>query len=102
MMPLSIKRGKIHEYLGMVFNFSGNNDIKITMYQYLDGVIEDAPDIYKISSREIGVGMATPASRNIYDIRDLNDDIITGVSLLSEDEQEDYHSLTSQCLYASK
>ena len=52
MMPLSIKRGKIHEYLGMVFDFSGNNDVKITMYQYLDGVIEGAPNIYKISSRE--------------------------------------------------
>jgi hypothetical protein len=52
MMPLSIKRGKIHEDLGMVFDVSGNNDVKITMYQYLDGVIEGAPNIYKISSRE--------------------------------------------------
>ena len=55
MMPLTIHRGKKHEYLGMVFDFSGNDDVKITMYQYIDGMIEDAPDVYKVSSRETGV-----------------------------------------------
>ena len=72
------------------------------MYQYLDGVIEGAPDIYKVSSKETGVGMATPAPSNLYDIRDPNDKNITGVNFLPEDEREDYHSLTAQCLYASK
>ena len=98
MMPLSLNRGYKHEYLGMVFDFSGNSDVKITMYQYLDGLIEGAPDIYKVSSKETGVGMATPAPSNLYDIRDPNDESITGVSFLPEDEREDYHFLSAQCM----
>ena len=51
MVPLSINCGKVHEYLGMVFDFSKSGEVKITIYQYIDSVIEDAPDIYKVFSR---------------------------------------------------
>ena len=50
MMPLTVNHGKIHEYLGMKFDFSTSNKVKINMYQYADRVIEGAPDLYKISS----------------------------------------------------
>ena len=85
MMPLTINRGKVHEYLGMVFDYSGNDDVKITMYQYIDSVIGGAPDVYKSSSRETGVGMATPAPSNLYDIRDPNEDGSDGFILLTNE-----------------
>ena len=63
--------------------------VTITMYQYIDGVIEGAPDIYKTSSRETGVGMVTPAPSNLYDIRDPSDEEVSGVRLLTEPEREE-------------
>ena len=32
-MPLSVSRGKIHDYLGMVFDYTVCDKVKITMYQ---------------------------------------------------------------------
>ena len=69
MMLLSKHQGKIREYLGMVFNFSKAQKVNITMYQYLNSLIEAAPDMYKYASRE-GVGMATQVPSNLYDVRE--------------------------------
>ena len=99
LMPLTITRGKRHEYLGMVFDFNIVDKVKITMYQYMDGVIDGAPDRYKIASKENGVGMATPAPHNLYDVRSPDSE---GNRLLTEKEREEYHTLTAQCLYLSK
>ena len=102
MMPLTINQGEIHEYLGIIFDFSGEKDVKITMYQYIDSVIEGSPDIYKISSRETGVGIATPAPSKLYEIRNPNGENVTGLRLLTEHERKENHTLTAQCLYLSK
>ena len=101
-MSLTINRGKIREYLGMVFDFSTDGKVMITMYQYIDSVVEGAPDIYKVSSREAGVGMATLTPSNLYDIRDPNNENVTRIRLLIEAEHEEYHTLTAQYLYLSK
>ena len=93
-MPLSISRGKIHDYLGMVFDYSIEGQVKITMYQYIKGIIDNAPDIYKN-----GVAKATPAPTHLYDIRDPEQ---AEVQLLDKKEKEEYHTLTAQCLYLSK
>ena len=69
LMELTINCGKIHEYLGIIFDFNTPSKVKITMYQYLDGVINGTSDIYKISSRDNGVEMVTPAPHNLYDVR---------------------------------
>ena len=98
-MPLFINRGKVYEYLGMIFNFETSEKVKITMYQYIDSVIEGAPDTYKISSRENGVGTTTPAPHNLYDVRDPESE---GNTPLIDKEKNEYHTLTAQCIYLSK
>ena len=60
-MPLSISRGKVHDYLGMTFDYSTVGEVKITMYQYINGVIDNAPQIYKE-----GIGGATPAPPHLF------------------------------------
>ena len=102
LMPLTINIGKIHEYLGMVFDFSTDDKVMITIYQCIDSVVEGALDIYKVSSREAGVEMATPDPSNLYDIRDPNNENVTRIRLLIEAEHEEYHTLTAQYLYLSK
>ena len=54
-MQLTINRGKRYKHFGMVFDFNTTSEVKVTMYQYLDRLIEGAPDVYKVPSRENGV-----------------------------------------------
>ena len=93
-MPLSISRGKVHEYLGMVFDYTTKGEVEISMYQYLSGLIEEASEIYKK-----GAAKATPAPNHLYEVRDVDSD---GNKLLDKVERNEYHTLTAQCLYLSK
>ena len=55
-MPLSISRGKVHDYLGMVFDYTTDGEVLVQMYQYIEEQIKSAPKRYKV-----GLGSATPA-----------------------------------------
>ena len=92
-VPLSISRGKVHEYLGMTFDFTKKGEVSITMYDQVDDIIESAPTIYKT-----GVGSATASPTNLYTVRMPCE----GNELLSDDDREEYHTLTARCLYVSK
>ena len=39
-MPLSISRGEVHDYLGMAFDYTTKGKLMITMYDYIDGIIK--------------------------------------------------------------
>ena len=41
--PLSITRGKIHHYLGMIIEFVGNGKVMLTMYDYVKKIIDKLP-----------------------------------------------------------
>ena len=58
-VPLSFSRGKVHEYLEMTFDFSKTCEVKITMYDHIDSILEGAPTIYKSG---IGCAIATPSN----------------------------------------
>jgi hypothetical protein len=40
-----VSRGKVHEYLGMTFNFDTAGEVKVAMIYYLKGVIRDFPEV---------------------------------------------------------
>ena len=46
-MPLSINRGKVHEHLGMTFDYTLKGSVTIIMFDQIDNIIEEAPDIYR-------------------------------------------------------
>ena len=93
-IPLSISRGNIHDYLGMTFDCTNPGKLTITMYDYINGVIENAGENYKT-----GPGSATLAPDHLFEIREPNDD---DNQLLTKEEKEKYHTITAQCLYLSK
>ena len=63
------------------------------MYDYINGIIENAGELYKEGS-----GSATPAPDHLFDIREPNE---ADNELLPKDEKEEYHTITAQCLYLS-
>ena len=93
-MPLSKSRGKIHEYLGMIFDYTKPGKVHISMYQHINGLLNNIPPRYKE-----GVGSATPAPSHLYDIRDPEQG---GIEYLNTNNKDEYHSLTAQFLYLSK
>ena len=78
----------------MVVDYTTTSEVNISMYQYLDSLIKNAPQLYKD-----GVGGATPEPPHLFDTKDSESE---GVELWSTREREEYHSLTVQCLYLSK
>ena len=60
-----LKRGKIHEYLGMQLDFSVAGQVKITIFDYIQEMLEDFQkfDPSKTVSR-------TPAAGHIFKVRE--------------------------------
>jgi hypothetical protein len=42
--PLTVNRGKNHEYLGMNLDFSKEDKVVIRMRDYIQGILDEAPD----------------------------------------------------------
>jgi hypothetical protein len=58
---LEASYGKIHEYLGMTIDYSEENVVKFTMYDYLKDILAESPDDMK--------GMAvTPAHSKLFQV----------------------------------
>ncbi len=60
---LTESTGKIHDYLGMTFNFSLRDEVKINMMQYISEVIEAFPE-------EIVGKAVTPAGDHLFEVRE--------------------------------
>jgi hypothetical protein len=41
---LAASYGKIHEYLGMTIDYSEDGKVKLTMYDYVEDILVEAPD----------------------------------------------------------
>ena len=77
-------RGKKHDYLGMLVDFTEKGKVKIDMVKYVESMIEDFPvKINKISK--------TPAAENLLDIG-------TG-KLLDKAKSEIYHTTVAKGLF---
>jgi hypothetical protein len=60
---LAESTGKIHDYLGMAFDFSLQNEVKINMTQYISKVIEAFP-------KELVGKDVTPAGDHLFKVRE--------------------------------
>jgi hypothetical protein len=84
--PLTIRRGKVHEYLGMTIDFTKDGEAMITMYDYIKKLID------KLPADMIGE-KATAAPEYLFKTDDVN-----SVKLNVADSEE-YHSITATTLY---
>ena len=82
--------GPVLGYLGMTFDFSTPGEAKVTM----DGYILDL-----ISSCDVKGGAKTPASENLFDIRESG---VPGNLLATPAEAKWFHSFVAKILYAAK
>ena len=55
--PLTITLGKVHDYLGMRFDYSEPGKVKVTMIDYIDNMLAELP-------RDMDGEAVTPASNS--------------------------------------
>jgi hypothetical protein len=82
---ITVNRGKIHSYLGMLFDYSVPGEVKITMDNYINELLEEYNWIQKTAS--------TPAAVNFFDIVDCK--------VLSKSENKEYRRLLARLYYPS-
>ncbi len=59
--PLTISRGKVHDYLGMTFDFSKHGEVTVDMREHIKTILNDIPNDM--------VGVATtPAAGHLFDV----------------------------------
>ena len=87
-MPLMVHEGQVREYLGMTFDFPSPEEVKISMRDYINSIIEEGPT----SSR----GHAnTPAAINLFEIN-------TNSPYLNKDAKDLFHHLVAKLLFLCK
>ena len=86
---LTIKRGKVHDYLGMDLDFSSDKVAKVGMIKYIRDIENDFPE-------PLGTPAATPAADHLFKIRDPDE-----ARLLEDPKKEAFHHATYQLLFFS-
>ena len=82
-------RGKVHDYLGMIMDFSEEGKVSINMVEYIKTIIDDFPE-------EI-IGIKTsPAADHLFEVRDESE-----ARLLPEEQAMAFHHATAQLLFLS-
>ena len=87
--PLSVTRGKVHEYLGMTIDFCVKGEVALSQYDYIkkmyNSLLDDMKKGYKNS----------PAPENLFKINYTSED-------LSDARREEYHPITTKTLWLSQ
>ena len=86
--PLTVTRGPVHEYLGMMIDFLRPGTVQFHMKAFIDDLITETPELLK--------GMAVnPGGQHLFTV---NEDC----PKLSEKQAELFHHLTAKLLYKSE
>jgi hypothetical protein len=86
---MRVSQGKVHDYLGMTLDFTNKGEVKVTMIDYLKGVVNDFPEV--ITGTAI-----TPATANLFDVRPKDERKVLG-----EEEARAFHHSVTQLLFAT-
>jgi hypothetical protein len=87
--PLTITRGKIHDYLGMTLEYSTPGKVKITMVDYIEKMLRGVPD-------DMDNEAATPAPNHLFEVNE--DD----PEKLDEDKAITFHHNVAKLLFLCK
>ena len=61
--PLTIHRGKKHDYLGMWLDFSLDGKVQVQMFDYIDNMLNDLPE-------DMGGMVTSPAADHLFSVSD--------------------------------
>jgi hypothetical protein len=86
--PLTINRGKIHDYLGMTLDYSNEGKVNIIMSDYIKNVLDGLPE-------DMDGVSPTPAANHLFEV---NKDPVP----LDKELAEFFHYVVAQLLFLCK
>ena len=87
--PLTVNRGKHHEYLGMNLDFSQEHKVIITMRDYIQGILNEAPD-------DMSGTASSPAASHLFMVNNQDPEY------LDNRTAELFHTMVAKLLFLSK
>ena len=90
---ITVNKGKIHDYLGIDFDFSEDGIVKLSMIRNLERIFSDFPE-------EIGKVCATPASDHLFEVRD-SQETERLKKYLPEELGQQFHHTVAQLLFVA-
>ena len=87
---VKVTRGKIHEFLGMLFDFRTKGKLKVDMTKYMKKMYEDFKKKYILKNAAV-----SPAENDLF----ANDE---KSPKLDDEMREDFHTYTARGLFACK
>jgi hypothetical protein len=88
-VSVATHQGKIHDYLGMIFDFLKEGKVMVNMIEYIKTIIGNFPE-------EIIATHASPAADHLFTVRDK-----TKAMPLPEEQACAFHHVTAQVLFLS-
>jgi hypothetical protein len=88
-VSIATHRGKVHDYLGIIFDFSKKGKVMINMIEYLKNIINNFPE-------EIIATQTSPATNHLFIVHDLS-----LATPLPEEQARTFHHATAQLLFLS-
>jgi hypothetical protein len=82
-------QGKVHDYLGMIFDFLAKGKVMVTMVKYIKNIIRDFPE-------EITGTKTSPAADHLFMVRDPS-----LAKALPEEQAMAFHRTMAQLLFLS-
>jgi hypothetical protein len=86
--PLTVNRGKVHDYLGMTLDFSVKGKVKIGMVQYVKNMLAELPD-------DMGGVSPNSAAAHLLDVNE-------ACPKLETERAELFHHLVAKLLFLCK
>jgi hypothetical protein len=86
--PLSATTGHVHDYLGIIIDYSEMDKVKFTMYNYLEDILDEMPD-------DMNGTAPTPASDRLFDVDEDSPQ-------LNKKDSDFFHRTTARLLFAAK
>ena len=86
--PLTVTRGKTHEYLGMTLDYSEEGKVKISMIDYVKKVLDDVPN-------DMAGESVTPAGNHLFQVNPDGEKLDENAAIL-------FHHYTARLLFLCK
>ena len=87
---VKVTRGKVHEYLGMTFDYSKKGTIQVGMVEYVENMLKDFPR--KLGANEVS---PTPATDKLFNVDEDS-------PKLDKTRAEEFHTTVAKGLFACK
>jgi hypothetical protein len=87
--PLTVQRGKVHDYLGMTLDFSTPEKVHISMIDYIIDMFLDLP-------ADMDGEAATPAANHLFEVNEINP------VMLDEEMAQLFHHIVAKMLFLCK